>query len=49
MIGSTFWEKNLIDSASGKKHDWQHILGKTKIVSTFWGKKHDWQHILGIT
>jgi hypothetical protein len=29
MIGSTFW---------GKKHDWQHIPGKTKIVNTFWEK-----------
>jgi hypothetical protein len=36
MIGTTFWEK---------KHAWQHILGKVKIVSAFWGK-HDWQHIL---
>jgi hypothetical protein len=31
----------------GKKHDLQHILGKTMISSTFWRKKHDWQHILG--
>jgi hypothetical protein len=23
------------------KHDWQHILGKNMISSTFWGKKHD--------
>jgi hypothetical protein len=38
MIGSTFWEENLIDSISGKKHDWQHILGKNMIGSIFWGK-----------
>jgi hypothetical protein len=41
---------------SGKKHEWQHILGKNMIGSIFWGKprlsahsgkkKHDWQHIL---
>jgi hypothetical protein len=37
MIGSAFWEK----------HDWQHILRKTMIGSTFWEKNHDWQHILG--
>jgi hypothetical protein len=59
MIGSTFWEKNLIDSTSGKKHDWQHILEKNMIGSIFCGKprlsahsggkKHDWQHILGKT
>jgi hypothetical protein len=29
MIGSIFWEK---------KHVWQHILGETKIVNTFWEK-----------
>jgi hypothetical protein len=23
---------------SGKNEDRQHILGKTKIISTFWGK-----------
>jgi hypothetical protein len=23
---------------SGKKHDWQHILGKNIIGSKFWGK-----------
>jgi hypothetical protein len=28
MIGSAFW----------KKHDWQHILGKIMIDSTFWVK-----------
>jgi hypothetical protein len=67
MINSTFWKKNMIDSAfweqqilidrtlpktrlaapSGKKHDWQRILGKNMIDNTFLGKKHDWQHILG--
>jgi hypothetical protein len=41
----------------GKKHGWQHILGKINMISsTFWEKnlidstfweKHDWQHILG--
>ena len=45
MIDSTFWEK----------HDWQHILLKNMIGSTFWLKqiidstfweKHDWQQIL---
>jgi hypothetical protein len=30
---------------SEKKHDWQHILGKNLIDSTFC-EKHDWQHIL---
>jgi hypothetical protein len=45
MIGSTYWEKNMTDSTSGKKNDWQHILGKNMIGSTFW-EKHDSQHIL---
>jgi hypothetical protein len=40
MIGSTFCEKNLIDSTFWEKHDWQHILGKNMIDSTFW-EKHD--------
>jgi hypothetical protein len=40
MVDSTFWEKN---------HDWQHILGKKKLIDrTFW-EKHDWHHILGKT
>jgi len=39
-----------------EKHDWQHILEKNIVGSTFWGKnmisstfweKHDWQDILG--
>jgi hypothetical protein len=28
MIGSIFWEENMISSTFGEKHDWQHILGK---------------------
>jgi hypothetical protein len=40
MIDSAFWEKNIIAAHSGKKHDWQHILGKNIIDSTFW-EKHD--------
>jgi hypothetical protein len=39
MIGSAFWEKNIIAAHSGKKHDWQHILRKT-MIGTFWGKKN---------
>jgi hypothetical protein len=31
---------------SGEKHDWEHILGKHMVGSTFWEKNHDWQHIL---
>jgi hypothetical protein len=38
MIGSTFWVKNMIGSIFwGKKHEWQPILGKNIIVSTFCG------------
>jgi hypothetical protein len=36
MIGSTFWEKNMIDST---------FWVKNMICSTFW-EKHDWQFIL---
>jgi hypothetical protein len=39
MVGSTFWEKNIIGSTfSEKKHDWQHILLKNMVVCTFWEK-----------
>jgi hypothetical protein len=31
---------------SGKKYDWQQILGKNMIESTFW-ENYEWQHILG--
>jgi hypothetical protein len=36
MIGSKFWEKNMIDST---------FWVKNMICSTFW-EKHDWQFIL---
>jgi len=36
MIGSTFWEKNILNSTFWeKKHGWQPILGKNMIDSTF--------------
>jgi hypothetical protein len=34
---------------SGKKNDWQHILEKNMIGSTFWEKKTDLQHMMGKT
>jgi hypothetical protein len=46
MSGGTFCETIIIGSnLCGKKHDWQHTLGKNMTDSTS-GKKHDWQHIL---
>jgi hypothetical protein len=36
MIGSAFWEKNMIDST---------FWVKNMICTTFW-EKHDWQFIL---
>jgi hypothetical protein len=28
----------ITDSTSGKEHDWQHLLAKNMIGSTFWEK-----------
>jgi hypothetical protein len=39
MTSSTIWEKTRLAAHSWKKHDWQHILGKNIIGSTFWGEK----------
>jgi hypothetical protein len=52
MIGSTFWKKYIIGSKfcgktwlgahSGKKHNWQHMLGiKSLLAGHSAEKKHD--------
>jgi hypothetical protein len=35
MNGSTFYEENMSGTTFWEKHDWQHILGKNMIGSTF--------------
>jgi hypothetical protein len=37
------------ECAVNQKKDWQHILKKNMIGSTFWEKKTDLQHMMGKT